>query len=141
MPPLEGQATFQHFGAEHLAVIFLTAVLPFVLAAIVWRTKSSAVNRTIIVSISAILILNYVFYLVHTRTFGELRWTQMLPMQMCDWAMVVVMVTLWSGNRRWFEVAYFWGIGGTLQAVLTPNLRVGFPDPRFIMSATGPGRT
>ncbi|MEP6976146.1 MAG: TIGR02206 family membrane protein, partial [Spartobacteria bacterium] len=27
---------------------------------------------------------------------------------------------------------YFWGIGGTFQAILTPNLRVGFPDIRFI---------
>ena len=46
--------------------------------------------------------------------------------------MVVIMVALWTGNRRWFEVAYFWGIGGTLQAILTPNLRYGFPDIRFI---------
>ncbi|PYJ29872.1 MAG: TIGR02206 family membrane protein [Verrucomicrobia bacterium] len=39
---------------------------------------------------------------------------------------------MWTGSQRWFEVAYFWGIGGTLQAVLTPNLRFGFPDWRFI---------
>jgi hypothetical integral membrane protein (TIGR02206 family) len=51
---------------------------------------------------------------------------------MCDWATVVIMIALWTGNRRWFEVAYFWGIGGTLQAILTPNLRHGFPDFRFI---------
>jgi hypothetical integral membrane protein (TIGR02206 family) len=51
---------------------------------------------------------------------------------MCDWATVVIVVAIASGNRRWFEVAYFWGIGGTLQAVLTPNLRFGFPDPRFL---------
>ena len=56
----------------------------------------------------------------------------MLPMQLCDWGMVVVLVAMWTGNQRWFEVAYFWGIGGTLQAVLTPNLRYGFPDWRFI---------
>jgi hypothetical integral membrane protein (TIGR02206 family) len=56
----------------------------------------------------------------------------MLPMHMCDWAVVVSVVTLWSANRRWFEVAYFWGLGGTLQAVLTPDLRFGFPDVRFI---------
>jgi hypothetical integral membrane protein (TIGR02206 family) len=56
----------------------------------------------------------------------------MLPMQMCDWGMVVVMVAMWTGSQRWFEVAYFWGIGGTLQAVLTPNLPYGFPDWRFI---------
>jgi len=41
-------------------------------------------------------------------------------------------VAMWTGSQRWFEVAYFWGIGGTLQAVLTPNLRFGFPDWRFI---------
>jgi hypothetical integral membrane protein (TIGR02206 family) len=59
-------------------------------------------------------------------------WRQMLPMQMCDWGMVVVIVAMWTGSQRWFELAYFWGIGGTLQAVLTPNLRFGFPDWRFI---------
>jgi hypothetical integral membrane protein (TIGR02206 family) len=56
----------------------------------------------------------------------------MLPLQLCDWGMVVVIVALWTGSQCWFEVAYFWGIGGTLQAVLTPNLRFGFPDLRFI---------
>lgn len=131
MPPLEGEVGFQHFSEEHLIVIFITAVLPFALAAIVWRTKSHAIERGIVYAISAILILNYAVYLVFTRSFGELTWAQMLPMQMCDWAMVVVMVTLWTCNHRWFEVAYFWGIGGTLQAVLTPNLHAGFPDLRF----------
>jgi hypothetical integral membrane protein (TIGR02206 family) len=46
--------------------------------------------------------------------------------------MLVVIVAMWTGSQRWFEVAYFWGIGGTLQAILTPNLRYGFPDWRFI---------
>ena len=45
--------------------------------------------------------------------------------------MVVVIVALWTRNLHWFEVAYFWGIGGTVQAVLTPNLPYGFPDFRF----------
>jgi hypothetical protein len=45
MPPLEGQPTFQHFGTQHLIVILLTIVLPFVLAAFVWRTKSRDVER------------------------------------------------------------------------------------------------
>jgi hypothetical protein len=34
------EAEFQPYGLPHLTVIFLTIVLPFVLAAIVWRTKS-----------------------------------------------------------------------------------------------------
>src|SRR6202022_2107291 len=56
----------------------------------------------------------------------------MLPMQLCDWAMAVIIVALWTGSRRWLEVAYFWGIGGTLPGLITPNLRFGFPDLRFI---------
>src|SRR5437879_6008341 len=46
--------------------------------------------------------------------------------------MAVMLVALWTGNRRWLEVAYFWRVGGTLQAIITPNLAFGFPDLRFI---------
>lgn len=123
---------FEPYGLPHLTVILLTIMLPFVLAAIVRRTRSQLIERGIISLLSAILILNYVVYLVFIRTRGVVDWRQILPMQMCDWGMVVVIVAMWSRSQRWFEVAYFWGIGGTLQAVLTPNLPFGFPDWRFI---------
>src|SRR4029434_9860264 len=108
---------FQPYGLPHLAVIFLTTVLPFALAAIVWRTKSRLLAKMLIGVLSTVLILNYVFYLVFIRSHGIVDWRHMLPKQMCDWGMVVVIVAMWTGNQRWFEVAYFWGIGGTLQAV------------------------
>ena len=123
---------FQPYGLPHLTVIFLTIVLPFALAAIVQRTRSQRLEKVIIGVLSAVLLVNYIVYLLFIRSQGLVDWRQMLPMQMCDWGMVVVIVAMWTGSQRWFEVAYFWGIGGTLQAVLTPNLRFGFPDWRFI---------
>ena len=123
---------FQPYGFPHLTVIFVTIVLPFALAALVRRTKSQRIERVIVAALSAVLILNYLAYLVFIRSRGVVDWRHMLPMQMCDWGIVVVMVAMWTGHQRWFEVAYFWGIGGTLQAVLTPNLPYGFPDWRFI---------
>ncbi len=123
---------FHPFGLPHLTVIFLTIVLPFALAAFVRRTRSTRLEKVIIEVLSAVLILNYVVFLVFIRSHEIVDWRQMLPMQMCDWGMVVVIVAMWTASQRWFEVAYFWGIGGTLQAVLTPNLRYGFPDWRFI---------
>src|SRR5258707_11381320 len=123
---------FQPYGLPHLTVIFITIVLPFALAALVRRTKSQRIERVIVVALSAVLILNYLAYLVFIRSRGVADWRQMLPMQMCDWGIVVVIVAMWTGHQRWFEVAYFWGIGGTLQAVLTPNLPYGFPDWRVI---------
>src|SRR5262245_41626319 len=123
---------FHAYSSSHLTVIFLTIALPFILAVIVQRTKSCFLERSICFAISALLLINYVAYLFVARQFGVAAWPKMLPMQLCDWAMVAIIVALWTGNRRWLEIAYFWGIGGTLQALLTPNLRFGFPDLRFI---------
>src|SRR5881392_1289395 len=126
------ERVFQPYGWPHLTVIVLTIALPFVLAAVVRRTKSERVEHAIVALLSAVLVVNYIAYLVFVRSHGNLTCQQMLPLQLCDWGIVVVIVAMWTGNQRWFEVAYFWGIGGTLQAVLTPNLRFGFPDWRFI---------
>ena len=123
---------FHAWGVSHFAVIFLTVVLPFFLAFVVHRTKSRPLERSIALTISALLAINYVAYVIVSRRFGVDHWYKLLPLQLCDWAMIVIIGALWTGNRRWLEVAYFWGIGGTLQALLTPNLRYGFPDLRFI---------
>jgi hypothetical integral membrane protein (TIGR02206 family) len=123
---------FHVCSPSHLTVIFLTIALPIVLALIVHRTKSRALERSICFAISALLLINYVAYLIVARQFGVAAWQKMLPMQLCDWAMIVIIVALWTGSRRWLEIAYFWGIGGTLQAIITPNLQFGFPDLRFI---------
>src|SRR5437762_5507557 len=129
---MNSASEFHAWSPSHLTVIFLTIVLPFVLALIVRRTKSHFLERSIAFAISALLLINYVAYLIVARQFGVTSWQRALPMQLCDWAMAVIIVALWTGNRRWLEIAYFWGIGGTLQAILTPNLRYGFPDLRFI---------
>jgi hypothetical integral membrane protein (TIGR02206 family) len=129
---MDDARAFQPFGLAHLGVIFLTVALPFVLALVVHRTKSQFLERWIAFSISALLLINYVAYLIVARRLGATAWTKTLPIQLCDWAMFVIIVALWTGNRRWLEIAYFWGIGGTLQAIITPNLPFGFPDLRFI---------
>lgn len=128
----ESKYVFHAYSSSHFVVIFLTAALPIVLALIVHRTKSRVFERSISFAISALLIINYVGYLIVARQFGVTDWRKMLPMQLCDWAMIVIIVALWTGKRRWLEIAYFWGIGGTLQAIITPNLRFGYPDLRFI---------
>ena len=128
----EPQHVFHPYGHAHLTVIFLTVALPMILAFTVHRTKSRHLERLICFAISGLLLINYVAYLIVARQFGVTVWYRALPMQLCDWAMIVIIVALWTGSRRWLEIAYFWGIGGTLQALLTPNLRFGFPDLRFI---------
>ena len=41
-------------------------------------------------------------------------------------------VLLLSRNRLSYELAYFWGFSGTLQAILTPDLEEPFPHPLYL---------
>ena len=106
--------------------------MPFVLAAVVRRSQWRMVERIIAFILCGLLLVNYLTYFIFVRQFNLATWQACLPLHLCDWATLVVVVAMLAGGQRWFEVAYFWGIGGTLQAVLTPNLPFGFPDLRFI---------
>jgi hypothetical integral membrane protein (TIGR02206 family) len=53
-------------------------------------------------------------------------------------ALVVAAVACWS--PQWslgVELTYFWGLAGTLQAVLTPDLDAGFPQLEFFLFVVG----
>jgi hypothetical integral membrane protein (TIGR02206 family) len=124
---------FQFFGAAHLVAMMITFAAPFTLAAVARRSRSAGFDRAIRVALAVILTVNFVSYGVRGSLAGTLRWEQALPFQLCDWTMIAVIVALLNGGRpSWVEVAYFWGIGGSLQAIVTPNLQFGFPDYRFL---------
>ncbi len=56
-----------------------------------------------------------------------------LPMHLCDWSAIAVMIALIT-RRYWsFELAYFWGLAGTLHALITPDIKYDFPDLKFIL--------
>lgn len=129
---ISSEKAFHPFGFAHLTVIALTLTLPFALAALVRTSQSRRVERFIAHGLGGLLLLNYVCSALFVRHVSAVTWQQTLPFQLCDWAMFVIIVALWTERRRWFEVAYFWGLGGTLQALITPNLPFGFPDLRFV---------
>ena len=51
-----------------------------------------------------------------------------LPVQLCDVAGFAAAAALLWRQLLLVEVAWFWGLGGTLQAVLTPDLKDHFPS-------------
>ena len=56
-----------------------------------------------------------------------------LPIQLCDLASLVSAYALWT--HRWWAVGltYYWGLFLTTQAIVTPDLDSGFPDPIFLL--------
>jgi len=51
-----------------------------------------------------------------------------LPVQLCDVGGFVAAAALLWRQAVLVEIAYFWGLGGTLQALLTPDLGDHFPS-------------
>ena len=51
-----------------------------------------------------------------------------LPVQLCDVGGFVAAAALLWRQALLVEITYFWGLGGTLQALLTPDLRDHFPS-------------
>lgn len=50
-----------------------------------------------------------------------------LPLQLCDAAIFISAFALVLRNQLLVEVTYFWGLAGTIQAVITPDLPDHFP--------------
>ena len=129
---MDAARAFRPFGLAHLVVMALTISLPFVLAAFVRKSRWARSERIIARLFAVLLLANYVGYEIYLALTEGLAWQKALPFQLCDWAMVAIIVALLTGRERWLEVAYFWGIGGTLQAIITPDLKYAFPDVRFL---------
>src|SRR5213078_3706826 len=128
---MDAAHAFRPFGLAHLVVIALTISLPFIFAAFARKSRWPRSERLIAKLLAGLLLFNYIGYEIYLASTVGLAWQKALPFQLCDWAMVAILVALLTGREAWLEVAYFWGIGGTLQAILTPDLKYAFPDVHF----------
>ena len=60
-----------------------------------------------------------------------------LPLALCDVGVLVAAAACWWETALLVELTYFWGLAGTLQAVITPDLNVGFPHLVFFQYVVG----
>lgn len=124
--------SFERFGTAHLCVLALTVITPLVLSAIVRRCDGGVVTKCVRWLLVALLIGDKLTTIILLSRSGELTVESGLPMYLCDWAAIVTIVTLLYPNQWTYELSYFWALCATLQALLTPDLAYGFPDPRFV---------
>lgn len=85
------------------------------------------------------LILNELlkpFYLV---ALGDYKWTNTVPLHACHMSSYATGLFLLTRQQRFFDFAYFWGIGGGTMALMTPDVVFTFPDLDFITLFFGHG--
>ncbi len=107
-----------------LSFISFTFLAPPLLWLLSRKVESPRLARGISLSFAAVLVSAYLGAIcIRARTTG-LFLEDSLPMQLCDWASLITIFALVRRSSRAFELAYFWGLAGTLQALFTPALQV-----------------
>ena len=56
-----------------------------------------------------------------------------LPLHLCGMSVTLGAFMLWLRSYRLYKVLYYWGIGGALTALLTPDVQQAFPHPIFFL--------
>ena len=124
---------FTAFGASHIIVFALTLAVPVALVSLARGRSNERPARTISLTFAAALIAIWVIWYGLIVQRGWISAQTVLPMNLCDWATITTIATLTRPNERSYELAYFWALSGTLQALVTPELFYDFPDLRFII--------
>jgi hypothetical integral membrane protein (TIGR02206 family) len=105
-----------------IASFIFIAIGPLVVWMFDRRPHTAHLTRICERTLAALLVLALVGELCAKIADGTFNLANALPMQLCDWALVTISAALWWRWRAGFDVAYFWGLAGTAQALFTPAI-------------------
>jgi hypothetical integral membrane protein (TIGR02206 family) len=120
-------------AAEHLGAVAVIAVATGALVAAarlrprLWTTTAA---RSLAVGLVGAEVAWWIYLVATHADRADLAYA--LPFQLCDAAIFVSALALWLRQQLLVEVAYFWGLAGTIQAIITPDLPQHFPTFPFI---------
>jgi hypothetical integral membrane protein (TIGR02206 family) len=124
---------FVLFGPPHLTAIALALLAPLALALLARHEHLGRhADRLARIGLAVFLAAGWIGWIVLGVLRHDLALDTGLPMNLCDWAEIALLVALLTRGQFAYELGYFWGLGGTLQGVLTPPLYYDYPDPQFI---------
>ncbi len=116
-----------HWGA-------IAVLITFMLLLFITRTRWTESEKSILsMERSFGLSLLVIDILYHVWLVQSDRWelSNSLPLELCSISLLLTIVLLWTGNRLVYQFVFYAGIGGALQAMLTPVLDMDFPHFRY----------
>jgi hypothetical integral membrane protein (TIGR02206 family) len=124
---------FELFGLPHLGALAAILLLNLFLA----RFRGSEEDTKIIIRWSLAISLwgDELAWHIWNLAIGQWSIQTMLPLNICSILIWLSGLMLILGNYQIYEFAYFLGIGGGLQYLITPDLGIyGFPHFRFFQT-------
>ena len=127
---LRNDYDFQAFGDQHLGVLLVFSLF---LAGTFWTARNLNTAQNLLVSryFSIFIFLTVVVWTAIKLYFDRFNLLVDLPLSLCNLFAVMGPLLFWHPHQRRLEVMYFLVTVGTFQAMLTPDLYVGFPSNEF----------
>lgn len=88
-------------------------------------------------ALGLLLLADAVSFVVALAVDGRFSARTSLPFALCDMAVLVAAAACWWRLPVLVELTYFWGLAGTIQGAITPDLNVGFPHLVFFQYVVG----
>ena len=124
---------FEFLGPSHIAAMGVTLAVPILLTIAVKRLNSAKVTQAVCGAFAGVLLLNEILpwgqRLALVGAYEFARWY--LPLHVCSIAVFAVAAALIFRWQTAYEIAYFWGLAGATNAVVTPQLIADYPAYRF----------
>lgn len=120
---------FQLFSLHHILMLLLFMIIGVLI--FVFRNRLSKQQKLWkLLMFSGLFLLESLY---HFWLFKDGYWdiSFTLPLQLCSISLLLCLVLLVTDSKMIFQFVYFLGIAGAIQALLTPELFVGFPHFRF----------
>ena len=128
---------FEIFGNSHIATLLTIIAIAFILPISLKDRDSEKILIAKFLGVSAIILELIKPFIWHYSM--DFPWARLIPIHMCNLSTIFIGIFLLTKKRIFFEVSFFWGIGGGLNALLTPDVPKNFPDPQYVLFFVGHG--
>lgn len=128
---------FKLWSPEHIAVLVLTFLVPLTLGWWARRDRQGRRARIVAVVFVLVLLVQLVLNLVLVGLETTERWVEIMPLHLCHLALFACVDACITRRQFSYDLAYFWGLGGTVQGLITPGLAMGFPSVEFVLFFLG----
>lgn len=123
---------FEFFTAPHWTALLILLSLYILLHVNRKQFQRASLDKYTRYTLASLLILQELSLNIWRLANGAWAVATSLPLHLCGVAVILSAVMLVNRNFKLYELNYFWGLGGAVQALLTPDIGIyGFPHFRY----------
>ena len=113
---------------QHILPIVIALLFSIVFLNYTKRNLNLIQQKKAIHVFACLVSLIVVVFHIHKISLGYYNVSTDLPLYLCSLLGVLIPIFTYCRKFWMYEILVFWIIGGTLQAVITPDIALGFPS-------------